>query len=153
MSGTPQVRPVEPVRNEESRHCAIQGRLLVRRMELRGTFQYLSRPENARADGKNTSFPLSDLNCGDHRADLERRVSHLENMLLGQGLPPPHHQRKASTATTVNGASPVATERGGGGSGETVRAKSEDNLSETEEAAMTLEDIGELSRAKRQSND
>ncbi|GAA5877963.1 hypothetical protein JCM16303_002795 [Sporobolomyces ruberrimus] len=82
-----------------------------------------------------------DLNCGDHRADLERRVSHLENMLLGQGLPPPHHQRKASTATTVNGASPVATERGGGGSGETVRAKSEDNLSETEEAAMTLEDI------------
>lgn len=45
---------------------------------------------------------------------------------------------------TANGASPPnsATERSGGGH-ELIRAKSEDNLSETEEAAMTLEDIGE----------
>ncbi|GAA5964165.1 hypothetical protein JCM3765_005360 [Sporobolomyces pararoseus] len=85
----------------------------------------------------------SDLNCVDHRADLERRVSHLENMLLGQGLPPQHH-RRVSTAT-ANGASPsngAGGEGSGGGKGnESIRAKSEENLSETEEAAMTLEDI------------
>ncbi|GAA5842687.1 hypothetical protein JCM3766R1_005752 [Sporobolomyces carnicolor] len=80
------------------------------------------------------------LNCGDHRADLERRVAHLENMLLGQGMPPQHHRRISTV--TANGASPPnsATERSGGGH-ELIRAKSEDNLSETEEAAMTLEDI------------
>lgn len=69
-------------------------------------------------------------------------------MLLGQGLPPQHH-RRTSTATTTNGASPsgghAREESGVGGKGnEIVRAKSEENLSETEEAAMTLEDIGEL---------
>ncbi|GAA5903307.1 fungal specific transcription factor domain-containing protein [Sporobolomyces salmoneus] len=80
----------------------------------------------------------SDLNCNDHRADLERRVSHLENMLLGQGLPP-QHQRRISTVT-ANGASP-SNSAAGGGANETVRAKSEGSLSETEEAAMTLEDI------------
>ncbi|GAA6007552.1 hypothetical protein JCM11491_004204 [Sporobolomyces phaffii] len=77
-----------------------------------------------------------DLNCGDHRADLERRVSHLENMLLGQGMPPSHQRRPSSV--TANGASPPGP---GGGGRELVRAKSEDNISETEEAAMTLEDI------------
>jgi len=55
-------------------------------------------------------------------------------MLLGQGLPPAH--RRQPSTTTVNGNSP---------GGELLRAKSEGNLSETEEAAMTLEDIGEYS--------
>lgn len=76
------------------------------------------------------------MNCGDHRADLERRVAHLENMLLGQNVPPPH--RRQLSIATANGSSPG----GGGGGGDIVRAKSEGNLSETEEAAMTLEDIG-----------
>jgi hypothetical protein len=64
-------------------------------------------------------------------------------MLLGQGLPPQHH-RRVSTATTVGASPPNSGGGGEGGRSEIVRAKSEENLSETEEAAMTLEDIGEL---------
>ncbi|GAA5930704.1 fungal specific transcription factor domain-containing protein [Sporobolomyces koalae] len=75
-----------------------------------------------------------DMSCGDHRADLERRVAQLESMLLGQAPPPPLHRRRISSVTE-NGVSPRGTER------ELTRAKSEENLSETEEAALTLEDI------------
>ncbi|GAA6060818.1 hypothetical protein JCM10212_000591 [Sporobolomyces blumeae] len=132
---------------------------------------------------------LSIEDCGRHRADLERRLLHLESIVLGsQAFPPPHHAHRPSTASShahqastvhdsqsQNGPSPdiarpstsnsnnaglngstghganagmressVSTSVGAGRNGSrdrrALRAKSEE-LSETEEAAMTLEDI------------